>query len=145
MYMQPIITHLLVRLTVYLQILQTFYFGFQIFTCASNREKNEHIRISSLIFPHHSRNCPSAGFIYSLIFVCEASHREWFGSEKNAEIRNWNKSSEYSLPIGNSLSLAMMEIQIQVLRETVAANHKELIIKVAEKFSKGVINSSTEV
>lgn len=65
--------------------------------------------------------------------------------KKNAEIRNWSKSSEYSLPIGSSLSLAMMEIQIQVLRETVAANHKELIIKVAEKFSKGVINSSTEV
>jgi len=33
----------------------------------------------------------------------------------------------------------MMEIQIQVLGEIVAANHKELIIKVAENISQSVI------
>lgn len=51
-------------------------------------EKKEQVQISYLISPHHSQSSSSAGIIYSLISVCEASHWGWFGSEKMLRLGN---------------------------------------------------------
>lgn len=51
-------------------------------------KKKEQVWISYLISPHHSQSSSSAGIIYSLISVCEASQWGWFGSEKMLRLGN---------------------------------------------------------
>jgi len=98
----------------------------------------KHIRISSYFSTPFSELSISWHYLF-IDFCMWSITLRMIWKWKNAEIWNWNKSSEYSQPRGSSLSLAMMEIQIQVLGEIVAANHKELIIKVAENISQSVI------
>lgn len=64
---------------------------------------------------------------------------------KNAETRKYNNGLEYSQPVGSTLSLAVMEIWIQVLSENKTADHKEQVTKMAERISNSAINSITQV
>ena len=77
----------MVRLILYSQILTRFYLESQIIYLLVT-EKKEQVWISYLISPHHSQSSSSAGIIYSLISVCEASQWGWFGSEKMLRLGN---------------------------------------------------------